>query len=207
MSTTLRQLKVLQSALLECRKCEQMQAPVVVGQAISSRIYQLGQAPGPHEGKFGYPFAWTAGKTLFKWYESIGVSEDNFRKRVYMAAVCRCYPGKSGGGGDRVPNSGEIKACGAWTEQELQLLQPSLVIPVGKLAIAQMLHFKKLQEVIGSVHSQTWLGHNVDIIPLPHPSGLSTWFKTEPGRSLLAQALECIRVHPTWKNAFGGQKK
>lgn len=180
-----------------------MQRPVVVGAAVSSRVYQLGQAPGPHEGKFGYPFAWTAGKTLFKWYERIGVSEDNFRQRVYMAAVCRCYPGKAGSGGDRVPNSAEIQACGTWIQEELTLLRPSLVIPVGKLAIAQMLQFNKLQDVVGGIHTRTWYGHRVDVIPLPHPSGLSTWFKTEPGKGLLAAALECIRTHPAWQSAFG----
>ena len=179
-----------------------MQRPVVVGEAISSQIYQLGQAPGPHEGKFGYPFAWTAGKTLFMWYEGIGVTEDDFRMRVYMASVCRCYPGKSSGGGDRVPNAEEIQACGTWIEKELNLLQPSLVIPVGKLAIAQVLQFKKLQDVVGSIHTRKWLEHKVDIIPLPHPSGLSTWFKMEPGKGLLAKALECIREHPVWRAAF-----
>jgi uracil-DNA glycosylase len=39
----------------------------------------------------------------------------------------------------------------------------------------------------------------VDLIPLPHPSGASTWFKTEPGKTLLARALTLIEQHPVWR--------
>jgi uracil-DNA glycosylase len=81
----------------------------------------------------------------------------------------------------------------------MDLLRPRLIIPVGKLAIAQVMEFKLLNEVIG----QQWpyrseRGWTADIIPLPHPSGASTWFKVEPGRTLLAQALERIAAHPDW---------
>lgn len=201
-SSTSRQLKVLQSALLECDQCEKMTRPVVVGPPIVSPIYQLGQAPGPHEGKFGYPFAWTAGKTLFKWYQSIGVSEERFRDRVYMASVCRCYPGKAGKGGDRVPDRTEIETCGRWIENELKLLKPALVIPVGKLAIAKLLSFRRLEDVVGQAHVCTWFDYPVDVIPLPHPSGLSTWFKVEPGKELLRIALANIRDHTAWQDTF-----
>ena len=47
----------------------------------------IGQAPGAHEGPAGKPFAWTAGKTMFRWFGELGVDEAAFRERVYMAAV------------------------------------------------------------------------------------------------------------------------
>ena len=89
------QLELHLTALKNCKHCPNMVGPVVTHTAVTSKIYLLGQAPGPHEGKFGKPFAWTAGKTLFRWFSSINITEDQFRNLVYMAAVCRCFPRKS----------------------------------------------------------------------------------------------------------------
>lgn len=146
------------------------------------------------------PFAWTAGKTLFKWFEAAsGVDEAGIRDRVYFAAVCRCFPGKGAkGGGDRVPDATEIANCSEWMKAEFELLRPQLVIPVGKLAISQFLSFGKLTEVIGEMHSAEKFGHQFDLIPLPHPSGVSTWHNRDPGKSLLAQALNLIGNHPVF---------
>ena len=77
-----------------------MIGPVVHGPPIVSRVLLIGQAPGPREGSFGRPFAWTAGKTLFRWFEeATGMNEETFRERIYMAAVVRCFPGKTAAGG------------------------------------------------------------------------------------------------------------
>lgn len=198
-------LTVHRELLLSCRRCPKVHAPVVVGNPVPSRIYLLGQAPGPHEGRFGKPFAYTAGRTLFRWFGQIGVDEETFRQRVYMAAVLRCFPGKAeGGGGDRVPATDEIARCSEWIAVEQRLLKPTLVIPVGRLAIEQVFGRKvaKLDQVVGQLHTVQFHGHTLDCIPLPHPSGLSTWFKREPGKSLLADALTQIQQHPSWGAAF-----
>jgi uracil-DNA glycosylase len=180
-----------------------MIGPVILGRPVASKIIQIGQAPGPYEGKIGQPFAWTAGKTLFKWYSTLGVTEEQFRTKIYMAAVCRCFPGKNPNGGDRVPNHDEIVRCGEWMDKEVTLLKPDLLIPVGKLAIAQMLPVLRLDDVIGRAHRVSYFGHETDVIPLPHPSGLSTWFKMEPGKTLLQKALQLIAEHPAWRGTFG----
>jgi len=198
----LKTLKAHQAELKACTLCPDMIGPVITGQPAVSKIMQIGQAPGIHEGRVGRPFGWTAGKTLFKWYESIGIDEATFRKNVYMAAVCRCFPGKNPSGGDRVPSDSEIGECRHWLDRELKLLKPELIIPVGKLAIAQFLEFKKLTEVIGQQFEiQTCTG-KVDVIALPHPSGLSTWHRTEPGKTLLQDALKLIRAHPAIQFTF-----
>lgn len=187
-----------QQGLLACRACPDMHPPPVVGQPVPSRVLLLGQAPGDKEPKLGRPFAWTAGKTLFRWFEEIGLDEQALRSRVYMAAVCRCFPGKKPKGGDRVPSPVEIENCRRWLDRELELLEPELLIPVGKLAIAEFLEFKRLTEVIGQDFRRSLKGREVDIIPLPHPSGASTWHRMSPGRELLQQALSLIAAHPTW---------
>ena len=178
-----------------------MIGPVVTGTPVMSPVMLIGQAPGVHEGPAGKPFAWTAGKTMFGWFESLGLSEEQFRARVYMAAVCRCFPGKADGGGDRVPSGQEIERCSKHLRTEIAILRPQLVIPVGKLAIAQLYpDIDKLTEVIGEKRSGELAGHTFDVIALPHPSGASTWHRTEPGKTLLAQALAKIGKHEAWRS-------
>lgn len=184
--------------LLACDLCPQMIGPVVSGKPVLSRVMLIGQAPGIKEGEFAKPFAWTAGKTMFKWFSSIGLAEDKFRELVYMAAVCRCFPGKNPKGGDRVPNEIEVKNCASWMKREFELIKPELVIPVGKLAIAQFVEVYKLTEVIGKKIAVERFGHKTEIIALPHPSGASTWHRMEPGKTLLEKALGLIKKH----NAF-----
>jgi uracil-DNA glycosylase len=189
-----------QARLKQCSNCEAMIGPVVTGLPVNSPVLLVGQAPGVKEGTAGKPFAWTAGKTLFKWFGRLGLSEDEFRQRVYMSAVCRCFPGKNPKGGDRVPNSQEIEACSQWLNKEIELLRPQLILPVGKLAIAQFMQVDKLTQVIGRVHPIALRNELCDVVPLPHPSGASTWHRTEPGKSLLQQALDLIGRHRAWKS-------
>jgi uracil-DNA glycosylase len=172
-----------------------MIGPVVMGQPVASKVLLVGQAPGDKEPILQRPFAWTAGKNLFKWFGRLGVDEPTFRARVYMAAVCRCFPGKNPKGGDRVPDEREIENCAPWLEREIELLQPELIIPVGKLAIARFLDEAPLAETIGRVFEY----QGADVIPLPHPSGASTWYHVEPGKTLTAKALERIGRHKAWR--------
>jgi uracil-DNA glycosylase len=188
-----------QHALKQCRRCENMIPPVVTGEPVASKVMLIGQAPGEKEGIMGKPFAWTAGKTLFKWFASIGLEETEFRSRVYMAAVCRCFPGKSPKGGDRVPTEQEIRNCADWLDAEIALLKPQLIIPVGKLAITQFIEANRLVDAIGHEFELDEHGACIDIIPLPHPSGASTWHRTEPGISLLQRSLSLIEQHPAWQ--------
>jgi uracil-DNA glycosylase len=184
------------AALRACERCPRMHRPAVVGRPALSRVVLVGQAPGDKEPKLGRPFAWTAGKTLFKWFQgALGWTEDEVRDRIYFAAVCRCFPGKRPEGGDRVPAPEEIAECSAWLAREFALLQPDLVLPVGKLAISQFLGERPLLETIGRTFPVTYRGHAFDCIPLPHPSGASPWHRMEPGKTLLGQALARVAKH------------
>lgn len=174
-----------------------MVPPPVVGNPVTTGVMLVGQAPGDKEPKLGRPFAWTAGKTLFGWFNSaLGWSEEQARERIYFAAVCRCFPGKNPRGGDRVPAPDEIGNCSYWMKREFALIEPSLVIPVGKLAIAQFLPETPLAEVVGQSFRVEREGRAFDLIPLPHPSGASTWHRMEPGKTLLQKSLALIAGHP-----------
>jgi uracil-DNA glycosylase len=177
-----------------------MHAPVVSGGPVVSRVMLVGQAPGDKEPVLGRPFAWTAGKTLFRWFhEAAGMTEAQFRTTIYMAAVCRCFPGKKSTGGDRVPAPDEIQNCSIWFKREVEILQPRLVIPVGKLAIGQFIPLQKLDNLIGSKISVTYAGQTFDLIPLPHPSGASPWHRMEPGKTLLKKGLQQIVEHSAFQ--------
>jgi uracil-DNA glycosylase len=192
--------------LRNCRRCPRMQPPPVSGGPIVSRVLLVGQAPGVREPAAGKPFAWTAGKTLFRWFEeTLGLTENEVRAKIYFAAVCRCFPGKAPGGSDRVPNPQEIENCAVWLNRELEILQPRLVIPVGKLAIAQFIPVEKLDAIIGRSFRATRAGATFDLIPLPHPSGASPWHRIPPGRDLLRQALALIARHPALTRAARGR--
>jgi uracil-DNA glycosylase len=193
------ELRKHQAELAGCARCPGMLGKPVFGRAVVAEILLVGQAPGSREMTLARPFAWTAGKTLFGWFSSIGVSEDAFRRLVYMAAVCRCFPGKSKGGGDRVPSKSEVSNCSHWLERELELLQTKLVIPVGRLAIAQFLPAAELTQLIGRCHAVSRGGRSYEVIPLPHPSGASVWHRVEPGKTLLAEALRLVSSHPAWR--------
>lgn len=192
-------------ALRACTRCPRMHRPAVSGGAVNSRVISVGQAPGSKEPVLGRPFAWTAGKTLFRWFEqACGISEAEFRSSIYMAAVCRCFPGKTKEGGDRVPDATEIAECSAWLDAEIELLQPQLVIPIGKLAIGQFLPPAPLSELIGQSFRVSRAGREFDLIPLPHPSGASPWHRIEPGKTLLERALRIIVRHPAWSRRMIG---
>jgi uracil-DNA glycosylase len=187
--------------LLQCRRCPRVLPPPVSGGAIISKVMLIGQAPGVREPTLKRPFAHTAGRTLFRWFEEFcGLDEAAMRAGIYFAAVIRCFPGKAPGGSDRVPAPAEIANCSSWMNDEFEILRPQLIIPVGKLAIGRFIVFDKLEAVIGRTFSFAHESFLSDLIPLPHPSGASPWHKTSPGRELLARAMRQIAKHPAMKN-------
>lgn len=191
--------------LLRCRRCARMKSTPVSGGAIVSDVMIIGQAPGPREPVLQRPFAHTAGKTLFRWFEEFcGMNEAAVRSKIYFAAVCRCFPGKNSGGSDRVPAPDEIRNCSSWMNDEIEILRPRLVIPVGRLAIVQFIDCAKLEKVIGRRFRVERAQHSFDLIPLPHPSGASPWHKIAPGKDLLGRALKLIARHSAVA-ALGGQ--
>lgn len=203
--STLQKLNSLHSKMRSCRACPQMCGTPVHGHAFESPILLVGQAPGATESDRGRPFAHTAGKTLFKWLGSAtGLNEAELREQIYISAVARCFPGKApSGSGDRAPNLQEIENCRPYLHGEVEALKPVLILPVGRVAIGQILGpdlFPKgttLASVVGKKWKVKFNGHEAEAIPLPHPSGVSRWTQTEPGKTQLKKALGLIkRVAP-----------
>ncbi|MBA3671424.1 MAG: uracil-DNA glycosylase [Gemmatimonadaceae bacterium] len=182
------------SRLSGCRRCTH--APGVfpiVSRARAPRAILVGQAPGQTEAGGGRPFAGRAGRTLFRWFEGAGLDESAVRDRVYIAAITRCYPGPAPSGrGDRVPSPTERARCSDWLDDELRLLHPALIIPVGRLAIDRFLGPAPLADLIGVEHEVQHAGGRSIAIPLPHPSGASSWIHDAGHKQLLAAAIALV---------------
>jgi uracil-DNA glycosylase len=183
------------ASLSACRRCQHNDERVlpIISDARRPRIMLVGQAPGKSELEDRRAFTGRAGRTLFRWLERTGLDEAAFRRDVYIAAVTRCYPGPSPSGrGDRVPSLEEQALCAPWLDAELDLIRPALLIPVGRLAIDRFLDPHPLDRLVGRVHRATVRGRTVKVIPLPHPSGASSWINAPENRALLERALRYL---------------
>ncbi len=188
-------LSALLTRIRACRKCVKAGFPVapvpIVGGNPGATVMTIGQAPGPTEVVARRPFNAGSGKRLFQWLGAAGFDEAEFRATQYMTAVTKCYPGRSDAGhGDRVPSPAEQTLCRPWLDRELVLAAPRLIIPIGRLAIGLFFDLKQpLDAIIGTQLVQD----GRVIVPLPHPSGASTWYYKPGNRELVDVAIGLIR--------------
>ncbi len=189
--------------LVGCRRCPTVVPPPVAFLPRGlPKLMLVGQAPGPREVGHRRLFAYTAGTRLFSWFASLGVPEEEFRAKVWMAAAIRCFPGRAPQGGDRVPSPQEIANCAPWLEAELRLLRPATVIALGQLAIAKFLPPAPLAERVGEVFKGSRQGYTFEVVPLPHPSGRSTWINYPENAARLQQALARLARTRGWVETF-----
>ena len=190
-------IKTLHQTMKKCRACQvegyEIYPPAVISGLGTAMFMTIGQAPGITEQEAGRPFNAGSGKRLFDWLGRAGIDENWFRSTQYMTSVTKCYPGRQpSGNGDRVPSRREQELCRIFLDQEIELVNPQVIIPIGRLAINLFYPKKlKLQEIIGT---------QVDIqgrwvIPLPHSSGASRWHQSEENRRLIDKAILLINGH------------
>ncbi len=223
-------LDSLHKEILSCHRCFEAGYLITPGAIFSSgsqpRVMIIGQAPGITEVAAKRPFNAGSGRRLFQWLGEAGWQEDEFRKRHYMTAVTKCYPGKNNSGrGDRVPSKVEQQLCRPFLEQEIAVINPRLIIPVGGLAIKQFYPSRaKLNEVIGSAAyfppesidpplcfeiKPATLLNEYDrrlpragrwLVPLPHPSGASLWPNQPESKALIDRAVKILAgIRESWE--------
>jgi uracil-DNA glycosylase family 4 len=186
-----RSLASLQRDLQVCRACVEAGYPLeslpVRNLHTGQRAYMYGQAPGVLEGEERRPWRGRAGVTLRRWLE---LDEDEFYKTFYCASVTRCYPGRSPSGrGDRTPTPREQQLCEFWRDWELRIIRPTLIVPVGGLAIKRLLGISGLASCVGRRYELD----GAAVLPLPHPSGASGWLNLPANRQLTARAAALVR--------------
>jgi len=185
-----RSISSLQRDNRVCRVCVEAgypleSLPVVAGYA-GQRAYMFGQAPGIVEGQERRPWRGRAGITLRRWLE---MDEAEFYGTFYCASVTRCFPGRAPSGrGDRTPTPREQELCAFWREWEFEILRPGLVVAVGGLAAKWLLGRSNLSECVGELFETG----DVAVVPLPHPSGRSTWLNAPENHARLARAIDLI---------------
>jgi uracil-DNA glycosylase family 4 len=208
-------LRRLQAACRDCRACVDAgiipEANPTFSGEWGAPFFLVGQAPGPAERESRRPFSGRAGKELDRWMLRAGfTSAEEFRRLTYIAALMRCFPGRSRPGtGDLRPPPAAVANCAHWLEAELELLKPRVLILVGQMAIARFLGPGTLESRVGRIYlPTTWGGgprrrrgpegrpdyrstiskHPV-MVPLPHPSGQSRWLNDHANRARLEKAL------------------
>jgi len=187
-----RSIASLQRDTARCRACleagHQLESLPVRAPFAGQSAYLFGQAPGIVEGDERLPWRGRAGQALRRWLE---LDEETFYATFYCASVTRCYPGRMPSGrGDRAPTPQEQDLCEPWRDWELELLHPQLIVTVGGLALRRMLGLADLTRCVGERFDR----NGVPVIPLPHPSGASSWPHVPANRARLDRALELVRT-------------
>jgi len=126
--------------------------------------------------------------------EGIFLIDDNPVAEVKFAALINYFPGTNNAGGHLTPSRAEIETEQYILKQILENFNPNIVIPVGKLSIQECFIKEdiKLEEYIGKtfvIDPYNSFGKKVIVLPLPHPSGASTWYFNETNKKLLNKAL------------------
>lgn len=188
---SLAELRLLADAVTGCRQCQiagflERANPIRPTVLPGARVLLVGQAPGPVTDRRGYHFAGPAGRVLEGWFDRAGFPLGYFRQAVHLTSLTRCFPGKAAlGNGDRPPSRAEMSLCRPFLDQEVALVQPRLVILVGKMAVDAFLPPAPLTATVGRVHERD----GRLLLPLPHASGVSRWLNDSTNRALLDQAL------------------
>jgi DNA polymerase len=117
----------------------------------------IGEAPGFHEDQQGRPFVGAAGKFLEELLDSIGL----VREDVFITNVIKCRPP-----GNRDPLPEEIEACKPYLDRQIELLQPELVVTLGRFSMARA--FPKAR--ISRIHGQPRKVGGVIYYPMYHPA-------------------------------------
>lgn len=126
-----------------------------------TNIYFIGEAPGYFEDILGRPFVGQAGKLLDKLIESIGFQ----RSDVYISNIVRFRPPAN-----RDPLPEEIAAFQPYVDEEIAIIDPKMIVTLGRFSMNKFLPDVKISRVHGQVRKIDWNGKTVTVIPMYHPA-------------------------------------
>ena len=198
-------LPVIQAEIRRCIRCVEAgyipaAHPILRGNA-TARIMVIGQAPGGEAAERPLPYSSATGRTLRAWLARAGFPDDAFHDpdRFYLTSLTKCFPGKAkSGGGDRAPSRREIVLCADHLATELRLVQPELILSLGRLSIEAMLPSVRglpLAAVVGTprpAEPPILRELGTLVLPLPHPSGISRWLNHPDHRARVDSGLEWL---------------
>jgi DNA polymerase len=124
---------------------------------VGADVFFLGEAPGAREDEQGLPFVGASGRFLDELLESIGLN----RTQVFISNVVKCRPP-----GNRDPHTPEVEACKRYLDRQLELIQPRLVVTLGRFAMDRFFAEGRISEI----HGQPQRIDGVVTLPLYHPA-------------------------------------
>lgn len=131
-------MKELEEQILKCEKCSlsKTRTRVVPGEGnFKAEIMFIGEGPGQKEDELGRPFVGAAGKLLDKLIESIGLK----REDIFIANVVKCRPPNN-----RDPLPEEVEACRNWLDKQVKLINPKLIVLLGRHSMDRFLPNQKI---------------------------------------------------------------
>jgi uracil-DNA glycosylase family 4 len=154
------ELEALHQEVRGCTKC-----PLARGRTLavpgegprSAWVMFVGEAPGFHEDRQGRPFVGAAGNFLNELLASIGLK----REEVYITNIIKCRPP-----GNRDPYMDEIEACSPYLDRQVELINPKVIVTLGRYSLAHWLPNAKISQVHGK---PIRVGSRV-IFPMYHPA-------------------------------------
>lgn len=200
---TVDRLLVIQDAIRSCTLCVDAgfipaAAPILRGNA-SARVMVIGQAPGPTAAERPWPYSGASGRTLRSWLVRAGFEETALHDpdRFYLTSLTKCFPGRAtSGSGDRAPSRTEINLCAAHLDTELAIVQPELILALGRLSITRLLpstRKQSLYDIVGDARPAEYQpAGTARILALPHPSGVSRWLNAAENQARLHIALDWL---------------
>jgi uracil-DNA glycosylase len=153
-------LAELYRAIAACQDCElaRQRTNVVPGEGDEDAdLLFIGEAPGWHEDRQGRPFVGPAGQFLDHLLASIGLR----REEVYIANVVKCRPPQN-----REPLPAEIQACRRWLDQQIETIQPRMIVTLGRYSLARYLP----DESISKIHGSPRRLEGIILYPMYHPA-------------------------------------
>lgn len=154
---------------------------------IESPLVFVGEAPGRKEDETGRPFVGSAGRLLDQLLSHIGLD----RREAYITNVVKCRPP-----GNRRPKSGEVRSCTQYLDEQLAVISPRVIAPMGNSAAAHLLRRFDLEKAsIGEIHGRAFdveapWGRAV-LFPLYHPAAVLYNRELEAG---LTEDFESLRA-------------
>jgi len=158
----------LSKQIKECRKCglSETRINAICGEGnLNAKIMLIAQAPGEKEDRAGKMFVGPSGKVLDELLKSAGIK----RHEIYMTNLIKCMLPKY-----RKPKEDEVKACSYYLDEEIKLINPKILVPLGYYATCYIFQKYKIQvpskaEVSG-IFGKLFLAGNKKILPLAHPA-------------------------------------
>ena len=126
-------LRQMQEDLQQCRNCGlcEGRTQAVLGAGVpNSRIVIVGEGPGRNEDEQGKPFVGRSGQLLDQMLEQVGLSRN---RNVFITNIVKCRPPEN-----RDPMPEECLACRPWLDKILELIDPKIILCVGRIAAQQL---------------------------------------------------------------------